>query len=128
MVSREGYLFAWATPGCRVRGTTSGGTPTTTNATPARTARDTRPPGVARNVAVAAQRQQPRSRAPGDNWYSGTVAKYRVTYRPSNTTVTVLPSGAAGTTQTLTVPAGTTSFTVQAVDAAGNLGRPRTVT
>jgi hypothetical protein len=65
--------------------------------------------------------------APGDNWYAGTVARYRVTFRPSNTTVAVLPTGAAGTTQSIVVPLGTTSFTVRAVDAADNLGPARTV-
>jgi len=65
--------------------------------------------------------------APGNNWYAGTVAKYRVTFRPSNTTVNVLPTGGAGTTQSIVVPLGTTSFTVQGIDAADNLGRARTV-
>ena len=35
--------------------------------------RDTRPPGIARNVVVGAQRHATFT-APGNNWYSGTVA------------------------------------------------------
>ena len=125
-LSREGYVFAWSTPGVASgnnewwhadhdeRNTGTYGV-------------DTRPPGVARNVQWA-HNTQATFVAPGDNWYSGTVAKYRVTFLPSNTIANVLPTGPAGTTQSIAVPAGTTSFTVQATDAAGNLGRPRTVT
>jgi hypothetical protein len=65
-------------------------------------------------------------RAPGDDWYSGTVASYTVTFQPANTTINVAPSGAAGTNQVIAVPPGTTGFVVQAVDDAGNLGVPST--
>ena len=124
-VSREGYVFAWATPGVASGNNEwwhSGHDERNTGAY----GRDTRPPGIVRNV-VWPHNGHATFVAPGDNWYAGTVARYRVTFRPSNSTVNVLPTGAAGTTQNIVVPLGTTSFTVQAVDAADNLGRARTV-
>jgi hypothetical protein len=66
--------------------------------------------------------------APGNDWYTGTVARYKVTFAGSGTTISVAPTGAAGSTQSIVVPPGTTGITVQAVDAANNLGPPRTVT
>jgi hypothetical protein len=125
-VSREGYVFAWQTPGVA-----AGNNEWWHSAHDERNTGDygvdTRPPGIARNV------QWPHTAhatfvAPGDNWYSGTVASYRITFSPSNTSINLAPSGAAGSTQNVLVPLGTTSFRVQAVDTAGNLGRTRTVT
>jgi hypothetical protein len=59
--------------------------------------------------------------APGDNWYAGEVASYRVSTTPGDTRV-VRPSGPAGTRQVITVPATATAVRIQAVDHAGNLG------
>ena len=125
-VSREGYVFAWSTPGV-ASGNNEWWHSNHDERNTGAYGRDTRPPGIARNVQWA-HNGHATFVAPGNNWYSGTVAKYRLTFQPSNTTVTVLPSGAAGSTQSLNVPLGTTSFTVQAVDAADNLGQSRTVT
>jgi hypothetical protein len=130
MTSREGYLFVWSTSGTAAgnkewwhanhdeRNTGTYGV-------------DARPPGVVRTTQWPAHGAVARFVAPGDDWYSGTVASYRVTYSrstsPSTTAVSVAPTGAAGATQTLAVPPGTTKITVQAVDHAGNLGRPVTI-
>ena len=126
MLSREGYLFVWNTPGVSSGNNEwwhSGHDERNTG----RYGADTRPPGVIRNPSWTGGPSATFT-APGDDWYTGTVAKYVVTYQPSSSTVAVAPSGAAGSTQTIGVPAGTTSFTVRAVDDAGNSARPTTVT
>jgi hypothetical protein len=127
MVSREGYVFAWATPGLPSANTEWWHANHDERNT-GRYGRDTRPPGIARNLQWPNHGNQATFRAPGDNWYSGTVAKYLVTFGPSNTVATVTPSGAAGTTQTISVPPGTTRVTVQAVDGAGLFGGAKSVT
>ena len=125
MLTREGYLFVWATPGFAYantqwwhanhdeRNTGSYGV-------------DTRPPGIIRNLQWTPGNTTASWTAPGGNWYNGMVARYAVAYRPSGTTASITPSGSVGTRQTINVPAGTTSFTVQAVDGSGNLGARRT--
>jgi hypothetical protein len=127
VVSREGYVFAWSTPGLASantewwhanhdeRNTGTYGT-------------DTRPPGVARKLQWAGHGATATFEAPGDDWYSGAVTNYVVRFGPGNAAVNVAPTGPAGTTQTISVPAGATSVSVQAVDDAGNIGRAKTVT
>jgi hypothetical protein len=124
-VSREGYVFAWSTPGVAA-GNNEWWHAGHDERNAGTYGVDTRPPGIARNVQWA-HNTHATFVAPGDNWYSGTVARYKVTFLPSNTTLNLAPTGAAGSTQNVNVPLGTTSFTVQAVDAAGNLARTRTV-
>ena len=124
MVTREGYLFVWSTPGLSSANTQwwhSNHDERNTGAFGV----DTRPPGIIRNLMWPSHGASATFTAPGDDWYSGTVAKYLVTFRPGNSTVTVAPSGPAGSTQHIAVPPGTTSFTVHAVDDAGNLGPSR---
>src|SRR4029077_11906999 len=125
MLTREGYLFAWATPGFAYANTQwwhanhderHGG----------RDGGDPRPPGIIRNLQWTRGSTTASWTAPGGNWYNGTVARYAVPYQPSGTTASTTPSGGVETRQTITVPAGTTSFTVQAVDGSGNLGARRT--
>jgi hypothetical protein len=126
MTSREGYLFEWSTPG------TAAGNKEWWHANhdehnSGTYGVDARPPGIVRTGQWPGHGAVAHFVAPGDDWYAGTVASYRVTYGPSTTAVSVVPTGAAGSTQTLAVPPGTTKITVQAVDHAGNLGRPVTI-
>jgi hypothetical protein len=123
--SREGYLFAWTTPGLASanhewwhanhddRNTGTYGV-------------DARPPGSIRNLQWPLHGSVASFVAPGDDWYTGTVSRYRVTFGPSSSATVVAPTGAAGSVQTLAVPSGTTSITVQAVDDAANLSRAAT--
>jgi len=68
-------------------------------------------------------------RAPGDDDNCGTAKRYVVRVNGSPVTSGVPAPSAAGSTQTLTIPAANVrSVTVQAQDAAGNLGIPATVT
>jgi hypothetical protein len=89
---------------------------------------DTRPPGVPRSVVWATGSTVAKFVAPGDDWYTGMVTRYVVTSSPSNITVEKKGKVAAGAIRKITLPAGTTSFTVQAVDDAGNKSRTVTVT
>jgi hypothetical protein len=126
MLSREGYLFVWNTPGVSSannewwhsghdeRNTGLYGT-------------DTRPPGVIRNPSWTGGPTATFT-APGDDWYTGTAQKYVVIFQPGNSIVQVAASGAAGSTQTIAVPAGTTRFSVRAVDDVGNWARSKIVT
>src|SRR5437879_4308502 len=64
-------------------------------------------------------------RAPGDDDNCGTAKRYVVRVNGSPVTSGVPAPSAAGSTQTLTIPAANVrSVTVQAQDAAGNLGIP----
>jgi hypothetical protein len=124
LITREGYLFAWRTPG-----KTSASEWWSYHHDERRTGRygvDTRPPGVGRGPTFAAT--GPLSFvAPGDDWYSGTVAKYRVRFTGEqwhDATATAT----AGARQTIVVPDNVNAVTVQAVDDAGNLGRQREFT
>ena len=117
--TREGYLMAWATPGRP----TANQEWWTYHHDERRTGRygvDTRPPGTVRDVHWTPGDTQARFLAPGDDWYQGTVAGYRITVDGASSTVK--PQGAAGTVETLAIPAGSRHVLVQPYDAAGNLG------
>jgi hypothetical protein len=78
---------------------------------------DTRPPG-----ALLHARRNGRTvsfTAPGDDWYAGRVASYRVS--AGGHTSSVPASAPAGQRQQLQVPARAGRIVVQAVDDAGNL-------
>lgn len=117
--SREGYLFDWRTAG----GSAANDQWWTYHHDEWRTGRygtDTRPPGALRSA--VRHGNTVRFVAPGDNWYTGKVASYRVS--TAHGVVVLGATVSAGSVETLTVPAG--SVTVQAVDAAGNIGAPAT--
>jgi hypothetical protein len=117
-MTREGYLMAWRTPGRA----TANDQWWSYHHDEWRTGRygvDSRPPGVLRKPSWRGNRLS--FIAPGDNWYAGKVAYYRVTSTPGGTKI-VHPSGPAGTRQTITIPATATVVRIQAVDHAGNLG------
>jgi len=118
--TREGYLFVWNTKGSAASDTEWW----TYHHDEWRTGRygvDTRPPGVLRDVVRSGT--SVAFTAPGDNWYAGQVASYRIT--SGDTTTTAPGTVAAGARQTLTIPAG--PVVIQPVDAAGNLGPASTV-
>ncbi|MEO5874226.1 MAG: FG-GAP-like repeat-containing protein, partial [Streptosporangiaceae bacterium] len=110
--TREGYLFAWKTPG-KAEANSQWWTYHHDEWRTGRYGVDTRPPGALRNL--VRNGDSVSFTAPGDDWYAGRVKSYRIS---GGTTVPA--TVAAGATQTLAVPAG--PVTVQAVDAAGNLG------
>ena len=82
---------------------------------------DTRPPGIIRSLTNNATLHQISFTAPGDDWYAGQVDHYRVLH--SGGSVDLPATQPAGATETLAIPAGITSGTVQGVDDRGNLGR-----
>jgi len=84
---------------------------------------DTRPPGVARDAAIG--RARLTFKAPGDDWYNGNVDRYTVQFVHTDGSVQtqfVVPSGSAGTVQTIDLLPSTKTVRVRAVDEAGNLG------
>jgi hypothetical protein len=119
--TREGYVYAWATTG---KATTNDQWWSAHHDTwnDGNYGVDSRPPGALRDQGWSAPTATATFVAPGDNWYDGEVARYRVTYGPSGYQTTVAPSGPAGTTEAVAGPPGTTGLRIQAEDAAGNLG------
>lgn len=126
LATREGYLFVWRTGGKAAANTewwrwhhdeyNSGNAGV-----------DSRPPGPVRALSWSSGRRSISFVAPGDNWYVGTVASYRVTFWPGDTTRDVPARAGAGTRQRVMVPRGTRRVTVQPVDDSGLLGPARTV-
>jgi hypothetical protein len=124
MLTREGQLFAW-----RTSGRSSGGDEWWTyRHDEHRTGRygvDARPPGAVRAATFSGPANVVFT-APGDNWYTGAVASYRVRV-DGGAVRAVAPHGGAGTRETVAVGTGSHTVTVQAVDRAGNLGTPITL-
>ncbi len=118
-LTREGYLMAWRTPGTDA-GNTQWWSFHHDEWHTGRYGTDTRPPGVIRDGRL--EDNHLRFLAPGDDWYSGTPAGYRLILGPSGMDEQVGSSGPAGSRQSLALPHGTTWVTIQAVDRAGNLG------
>ena len=125
--TREGYLYAWATPGkATANSQWWGGRHDEYNS--GNYGVDSRPPGALRNPhwspESGAGRATASFTAPGDNWYDGEVAHYLVTMAPSGAQMVVAPTGPAGTTETVVGPPGTTGMQVVAEDSAGNTSPP----
>ncbi len=151
--TREGYLMAWSTPGSPAANNqwwhwhhdeyNSG-----------LYGLHTRPPGAPRSMGWNVGTSSVDFIAPGGRWYTGEVSSYKVTYNGlreaatnasksvpptatasatgtgtgnDSTTVTVMPSGPAGTSQSIIVPSGTNTVTIQAINAYGLYGHPETV-
>jgi hypothetical protein len=117
-VTREGYLMAWRTPG-RANANDQWWTYHHDEWRTGRYGVDSRPPGALRRASWMGG--QLSFIAPGENWYDGEVAYYRLS-TGAGRTMTVKPAGPAGTLQVLRIPAGTARVSIQAVDRAGNLG------
>lgn len=120
--TREGYLMVWTTSG-----------PAKGNDQWWRYSHDewntsnyeavTRPPGVIRAPSFNSSSATVSFTAPGSTWYEGTPSSYLLALQPQDTTETAPASAAAGSTQTLQLPAGTTSVAIQAVGPSGLLGQ-----
>jgi hypothetical protein len=118
-LTREGYLWEWKTDG----------TATANREWPSfrhdehntgRYGVDARPPGVVRDATLTGTTLS--FTAPGDDWYTGRPARYRIATGPDAAVVRTATVDAGGR-ESFTVPA-TGGVCVQAVDAAGNLGKP----
>jgi len=118
--TREGYLYAWATPG-KATADNQWWSGRHDEYNSGNYGVDSRPPGALRSPQWDPSTATATFTAPGDNWYDGEVARYQVTLAPSGHQEDVAPSGPAGTTQTVTGPPGTTGLRVVAEDAAGNV-------
>jgi hypothetical protein len=123
-MTREGYLFEWQTqaPACQPEWPSfrhdqhdSGNYNT-----------DATPPNAPSNLAVTSLgggKYRVSFTAPGDNGPCGTPAAYltRVNAKKTNLGLTPVAGGSPFSAE-VTLPAGTTRFSVQASDAAGNIG------
>ncbi len=99
----------------------------------------TRPPGAPRSISRNEKSSSISFIAPGNRWYTGEVASYTVTFNglkvptgypqgtATSTTITVKPQGQAGSIDSIIIPAGTQSATVQAVNTYGLNGHPESV-
>jgi hypothetical protein len=133
--TREGYLYAWATPG-QASANTQWWSGRHDEYNSGNYGVDSRPPGVLRNqhwspgtgtgtgTGSGSGSAVASFTAPGDNWYDGEVSHYIVTLAPTGQQMEVAPSGPAGTNQTVTVSPDITGMEVVAVDATGNVGLP----
>ena len=120
-VTREGYLFAWATEGLSKydnqwwRGQHDEWNTGNYGSL-------TRPPGAISKLQWGPKDKTATFIAPGGIWYEGKPTSYSVTFEPTNETVTVRATALAGRAQKVTVPKGDTGLHVQAVGATGLLG------
>ncbi len=83
----------------------------------------TRPPGAIRSGSWTAGALTASFVAPGNQWYSGTPASYRVTFAGLDKVKSLPATVPAGATQTIVVPVGATGVRVQAVGSTGLLGQ-----
>ncbi len=124
--TRDGYLMAWQTPGPTSANNQwwhGGGNDYNQNSYGV----DTRPPGVIQNASWPGNSSTVSFIAPGNDWYSGQADHYNIILEPSGQVITEPATVSSGNVQTLSIPAGVTSVEIQAVDAAGNLATPVTV-
>ena len=119
-LTREGYIFAWRTDGTYA-GDQEWWAGHHDEWRTGRYGVDSRPPGAIRNARLSSSKLT--FTAPGGDWYDGQAAGYRVSFSGQPVPATA----PAGSQQSITVPAGVTSVTIQAVDQAGNLGPALTV-
>jgi hypothetical protein len=124
--TREGYVMAWKTAGRAAAGNDEWWSYRHDERNTARYGVDTRPPGVVRRLKLSKRGGRLTFRAPGDDWYAGRVAKYRVRAGGKTKLVKAKSKAAAGKRVTIKAPRHALRVTVQAVDDAGNLGRART--
>ncbi len=126
-MTREGYLMVWRTPG-RADANEEWWSYRHDERNTAQHGADTRPPGAIRRSSVVDGGHKLSLRAPGDDWYVGKAARYRLTFFRADGSVLsrkrVAATAAAGHAQTVGLPAGAARVRVIAVDDAGNLGRP----
>ncbi len=123
-LTREGYLMVWDTPGLTEANTewwhyhhdewNTG-----------RYGTDTRPPGIIRQATLETDTGTLKFTVPGDNWYAGTPAYYRLLYTiDGNSKIKEFTSSATlGEEVKMTIPEGATEIQIQAVDDAENIGK-----
>ncbi|MBX6420984.1 MAG: VCBS repeat-containing protein [Nevskia sp.] len=123
--TREGYVFVWKTAGTYA-GNREWWSYHHDEWNTGRYGTDTRPPGALRAFTADATHRTLSFTAPGDDWYDGQPDHYRLVPDDASLKPVDLPAVvSAGVAETLTVPSGIAAGTVQAVDAAGNLGAPQ---
>jgi hypothetical protein len=123
-MTREGYLFEWQTeaPACQTQWPAfrhdqhdTGNYNT-----------DATPPNAAGSLAVTSLgggEYRLSFTAPGDNGACGTPASYQTRLNGKRTDLGLHPvAGGSAFSAEVSLPAGTTHFAIQAVDAAGNVG------
>ena len=121
--TREGYIMAWHTPG-KAGANDQWWRWHHDERSSGRYGTDVRPPGAVRRARV--KRGRLTFLAPGDDWYAGGAARYRIRIRGGR--VRKLPRPlAAGRRQTIRLPRGARRITITAVDDAGNVGPPVTL-
>ena len=130
VTTREGWLYAWETPGTAA-GNDQWWSIKHDEWNTGRYGTDTRPPGVARDLDFAPGNATASFVAPGDDWYAGDAEGIEVRFdtptdAPTAGDPDLIVTAAAGETVTVEVPRGTRRVTVAAVDDAGLRGRPVT--
>lgn len=137
-LTREGYLFAWSTPGPAGASNDWGRWHHDAWNT-GRMGQNTSPPGVARDARIEHTRTGPKLSfvAPGSRWYDGEATSYLVRFgarrgfslRPSSGLLAsgrgfelVRASAPSGARQVIELPGGATEVSVQAINASGIAG------
>ena len=131
VTTREGWLYAWEMLGT-VDGNDQWWSIRHDEWNTGRYGTDTRPPGVARDLAWSPGAATATFVAPGDDWYAGDADHIEVRFdappgAPTAGDPDVTVTAAAGESVSVEVPRGTRRVTVAAVDDAGLRGRPVTV-
>jgi hypothetical protein len=129
IITRAGELFVWKTDGSAC-GTREWPKYQHDLHNSGNYATDAEPPAVVGDLQATKQGSNVTLtwRAPGDDGNCGTAKRYVVKVNGAAVSSGVPTPGAAGSAQTITIPAAhVSSITVQAQDAAGNLGIPATV-
>jgi hypothetical protein len=129
LITRAGELFVWKTDGLAC-GTREWPKYQHDLHNSGNYATDAEPPAVVGGLRAVKQGSalQLTWRAPGDDGNCGTAKRYIVKVNGAVVSSGGPTPGAAGSTQSMTIPAAhVSSITVQAQDAAGNLGIPATV-
>ncbi len=121
--TREGYLYAWATPG-KATANNQWWSARHDEYNSGNYGVHSRPPGALRSPSWSYPTATAKFIAPGNTWYDGEVSKYVATLYPSLQKMTVAPSGPAGSVQEITGPPGTLGMSVTAYDASGNISPP----
>jgi hypothetical protein len=127
--TREGYLYEWQTeaPACQSQWPTF----RHDEQDSANYNHDGTPPNAARNVALSALgggKFKLTFIAPGDNGSCGTPASYLTRVNGRSTALGLKPvAGGSSFSAEVTLGEGATRFSIQALDAAGNLGPQVTV-
>ena len=133
IATREGYVMVWNTPGDASSNEWWAARHDERNT--GMYGIDTQPPGTLRNVHLRSHRKRLVFKAPGDDWYDGTVDHYVVRVKGGSAKdraalrkrLTTTPTVGAGQRQRLVLPAHWKRVRIWAVDEAGNRGPTKTL-